>query len=241
MKIDPAKLKDLYRQMGEFADYLDLAVKEYSDDQPRDDSGRWTSGGGGGGGSGDSGHFDSAARMGGTQADWSKWDEHDAVLSNMSDQERDDFVEYTAGQYKDINSMLRGETAPSSDYDNRLMDRANRLESVLDKTETPEDWIVYRGGKIPPDAMQTGTVFTDNGFISTSRSEGMAREFLPKSGNAAIFEILVPRGTHAAYIRQYSHNPSEYEMIIQRGTSFRVVSSEKRGKEYYVRVMAENG
>jgi hypothetical protein len=189
--------------------------------------------------------FSEASRFGGKQADWDKWKEHDDALSSMSSQEKNDFREYTAVQYRAINEVLRGQSSGDSVYDQKTKDMADRISDRLDKITTPEDWVVFRGGVIPENSLTPGSDFTDNGFVSTSRIKKVAEHFTPESIPAgykkAIFEILVPKGTHAAYVREYSNTPGDYEMMIQRGTRFSVVSTKEIDGVIHAKLAVNNG
>ena len=88
-----------------------------------------------------------------------------------------------------------------------------------------------------------GKVFTDDAFTSTATAKGKGF-----SGN--VFNVYAPAGTQMLYAEPFSHYGngagrnwdgiskqssfgSESEMIIQRGTSYRITKVEKSGSKWY--------
>jgi hypothetical protein len=70
-----------------------------------------------------------------------------------------------------------------------------------------------------------GKEFTDKGFCATTLSgEGFS--------GGLDFVIKCPVGTKAAYIAEIAHNQLETEMLIQKGTTFRVLKAERVPNQY---------
>ena len=100
-----------------------------------------------------------------------------------------------------------------------LMDEAFVKQPPLDM-----DIIVYRG--IRSDKMFTkydvGNIFVDRGFVSTSRSEVLAKNF----GKA--IKIRVPKGTKVIdleFVMPYKEQKDrEQESLLPRNTKFKVIS-----------------
>lgn len=88
-----------------------------------------------------------------------------------------------------------------------------------------------------------GKVFTDDAFTSTATAKG-------KGFGGNVFNVYAPAGTQMLYAEPFSHYGSgakrnwdgiskqssfgsESEMIIQRGTSYRITKVEKSGSQWY--------
>ena len=72
--------------------------------------------------------------------------------------------------------------------------------------------------------VQVGDIVTDHGFASTAmvRSSAFHEDIL--------MEVLVPKGRRGAgYIRAVSQVPSEYEVLLTRGSRFRVLAIDRSG------------
>lgn len=143
---------------------------------------------------------------------------------------------YTEIGYREINQFLRGggrvpaRLAPASASSMRAhglgqivrhLDEAFRAASVA----TPADAVLYRGTHMTPELsrmLQPGAVFKDHGFVSTSTDVVKAHEFAVlgrDTGPASVLRITAPKGTRAM-MGDYV----EHELILNRGTSFRVHS-----------------
>jgi translation elongation factor P/translation initiation factor 5A len=66
-----------------------------------------------------------------------------------------------------------------------------------------------------------GGVFIDNGFISTSTNESTSKGF---GGSGVLCDIIVPAGVRVVKPGTISGHSSEKEIILNRGTKFKIVS-----------------
>ena len=90
-----------------------------------------------------------------------------------------------------------------------------------------------------------GAVFTEEAFMSTGTAKGTG------FGGGVVFNIYAPSGTKMLYCEPFSHYGNgakknwdgkskqtsfgyESEMLIQRGSSFRVIKVEKSGNRWYI-------
>jgi hypothetical protein len=144
----------------------------------------------------------------------------------FTEDEKFSLFEYTQDSYKDINTDLR-DGKPLSE-DNQFM--VDRINDVFDRTPgISEETTVYRGANFTQgflDALQEGSVFQDNAFVSTSLSRDIARVSSIKGDNKpVIMEITLPRGTRVINM-DLSDNQFAYEKerLLQSGSQFRVVS-----------------
>jgi hypothetical protein len=161
-----------------------------------------------------------------------KWEDHEIKAIKV----------YTGGSYADINAYLRGASEDSdllSDTENapskiEAMDKVFNMPS----SRTKKDLAVGRGiGRDHPlyqaligGTLEVGTTFEDKGYASTS-----AKGDLP--WGVAKMHIAVPKGTSAVYVgpppqgRKYSEYPNEHEVLLNKGTKFRVTGWHKK-KDY---------
>jgi hypothetical protein len=165
---------------------------------------------------------------------------HDHVApflgSKLSVEERNHVHKYTKGS-KELNGSLHKHAA-GRDIDDHNKEQAHALTKILDKHKTKEDTHVYTGIPKSPaehfkDHNKPTTVHLP-AFTSTSTSRKTAKAFCEfghhkndaKHGvvhdkndkvAAHILKIHVPKGTSAASIRKQSDQPTEHEVLLNRG------------------------
>lgn len=110
--------------------------------------------------------------------------------------------------------------------------RVEALTAALDKTELKTSAILYRFAKTERLAsssgeIKVGSVVTDNGFVSTSVEQEQAREF-SRTGRSMLV-LKAPKGSKGLFVgdESRSKNPYENEVILQRGTRYRITKVEK--------------
>jgi hypothetical protein len=141
---------------------------------------------------------------------------------------------YSQESHADINRLLC-DTAESSAYSPekkaQIQEKIDVLDSAFEKLSLDEPVTAYRGvsSKILNDApdlkealMMVGTEVSFKGFSSSSIRSDIAFEFTDKE--SVLFELQLPKGTKAAYIAKESDFETEMELLIARGTRFRVKS-----------------
>lgn len=161
-------------------------------------------------------------------------------LSKMSDEERNGVITYTGGAYKPINEYLRNGLYGTG-KDPHLEDIIRRATAGLKQYTLEKDIQTYR--KSTDDLLSkinvkfkgdidkfinevkgfAGTEIRDKGFTSSSTSRS------PWDG-AVWYEIRVPSGTKAAFVKSISHFSSESEVLLSRGTHFKIVDAYRRPK-----------
>lgn len=151
---------------------------------------------------------------------WKSW------YMNSTKGEDEAIRHYSGSRYEAINGYLRGmeEEQPT------VRESIEALDSVLKKGSIPEDTIVYRG--MDPgllEGLKAGDSFKDKGYVSTSLSEKAASEFGWMESPA---EIRVPKGFNGGYVdmiqRMSPTQRREYELLLPRGTSFRMLSTDPK-------------
>ena len=136
-------------------------------------------------------------------------------------------IDYTGDDYLDINEHLRG----IGNYPEK-MQTINELDAALAKIEVPEDIIVYRGVRpgspLHFDSSPTvGEVLREPGYTSTSIDRGVSDGFTYDGGQ--LVEIVVPKGSHAAYVEPFSQAFGQDELLIHRDADLRVLGVSSRG------------
>ena len=118
------------------------------------------------------------------------------------------------------------------------------MNSAIEKGVVPNDTVVYRG--MPSSILgdnPVGKTIKDKGFVSTSLSGEAARQFSNQSGVLA--EIKVPKGSRGAYIDSLksdrTNEQAEFELILPKGSQFKVTSSKKIGDITHVTMELING
>jgi hypothetical protein len=187
-------------------------VKKYSDEQPRDDDGKWGEGGGGSSSSkpssgGSGGGYDSGA-----------YSEPSSTPSQKAA-----FQAFQDAGYAPINGALRegGSAKPSVKAAIKEMDSAFKASGGLGESVT-----VYRGMAASHfDSVAVGAIVKDKGFACTTTDKKIAAQFA-KRANGVSVEIRLPKGAKAMRIGKITgknmHN--ENEVLLSRGTKFKVVS-----------------
>ncbi len=179
------------------------------EDHPRDDHGRFDDGGGGGGGG----------------------------SNTISEDEKQALKVYThAGSYP-INDYLRNGTLPQDGkYANAtpvrdeedLHNAVRDMDSAMDKASLPNEMNVHRGvdqaawDKVFKN-LKVGDTITDKGFASTS---------LKKVSSAKLshfMKIKVPKGAKAIPLDGVVANRTSGELLLKRGTTFKVTGMTKSG------------
>ena len=114
------------------------------------------------------------------------------------------------------------------EYD-MLNNYATIISQSLNNCETPHDIICYRGvNTVPVHDINIGEKFVYKRFISTSLFKKHA--FKCKY----LMVIHLPKGTHAAYIDDISVYKGQFEVLIDKGYQYKLLS--KRGNVYEMEV-----
>jgi hypothetical protein len=148
--------------------------------------------------------------------------------------ERCDLRYYQANGYTRINGFLRRTGAPLDEDKKRVVDIAlTNIDAAMDKGELVRPVTVYRGVRdgaatlgMPVEDALPGTEFTDFGYASTSLDPAAAVTKAGPADGSLMLQISLTLGQHAAWMPAIAHvHRREYELLLPRGTWFRVVSS----------------
>lgn len=189
------------------------------------------------------------------------------VWRNATDEEKNAIFGYTSS-YHNINEPLRGLTYYGSAADTQLgLDRIPLMESIINKSYYDKDIWLQRGGgmvELKKYGLSNYASATDAEIMALVGKEGTEGAFTSAGvakgkgldGNV-ITNIYAPRGTKMMYAEPYSSFGngsgrswdgiakqstfgSESEIILQRGTTFRVTKVEKSGNTWYIYVEVIN-
>ena len=124
---------------------------------------------------------------------------------------------YTNGSYGALNRGLR-QGLPMSLAQATL---ASHLDLALSKAKMAKDTFVYRGvgdaaSKFFGPKPTVGTVIIDNGYMSTAKTAD-------KAWKGAKCRIHVPKGARALDVVPLSLHPKEAEVVLPRGSMFKIV------------------
>lgn len=189
------------------------------------------------------------------------------VWRNATDEEKNAIFGYTSS-YHNINEPLRGLTYYGSAADTQLgLDRIPLMESIINKSYYDKDIWLQRGGgmvELKKYGLSNYASATDAEIMALVGKEGTEGAFTSAGvakgkglGGNVITNIYAPRGTKMMYAEPYSSFGngsgrswdgiakqstfgSESEIILQRGTTFRVTKVEKSGNTWYIDVEVIN-
>lgn len=159
-----------------------------------------------------------------------------------ADQDIKDAVgKYTNGEFHYVNNLLYGaedELKRQGVEDQKIIETRElvaKLDKIFETSELKHDIVTYRGiggyaySKMTDEvrnALQTpGSEIEFPAFLSTSVRSDYAVSFSDVgSPDSIVFEMRLPQGTKATYVATESAFPREMEMLVNRGTRFKVVS-----------------
>lgn len=169
----------------------------------------------------------------------------------VSSQEKAALAEYQSGMhnsalggYANINGFLRdgkpkfGKYTP--DEEKLVEEVAKNVSSAIQKHPVKGPMTVYRGLKIDKESTalldqymkaKPGDVITDKGFTSASKDRKVADKFsekLNRGDNQVVITINLKDGDFALPMDDYHKHGSEKEMLLDRNTKFKVVSSQNK-------------
>ena len=132
--------------------------------------------------------------------------------------------------------------AEAEDMLNHIIDESEEqsktISTCLKRNRTKKPIITYRG--LAPDVvqmiednMEVGKVLYDEGFVSSSTEKTVAKGF-SGWGNGYIMEIHIPKGSKAASVKGISDVPTEYEVLIDKGSSFLIKQIDHENKTLVV-------
>ncbi|MEU8588106.1 ADP-ribosyltransferase [Streptomyces sp. NPDC048664] len=160
-------------------------------------------------------------------------------LDDLEPASRKSLATYTSSAYDEINGHLRfgTETSPETLHTIAEMDK------VMGARPVPEEIMVVRGTGIEHLQLDTpldmrGGVYDDKAYTSTALGKTPPPPF---EGKPVWIHLRVPKGTPALWLDRISEFPGERELLLARGTQYRVtrVFMDEAGKWHvYGQVLA---
>ena len=136
---------------------------------------------------------------------------------------------YTENGAREANAWLRtGEYLDDPETARAVLRGLERLfNEYPDLTTSRGDLVLYRGvtGRRLVDRLEPGATIHDAGYTSTATTQSLARGF--GGGDGAILVIRAPAGTrmlNAGSVEAGQFAPGSAEMVLQKGTTLRVIS-----------------
>ncbi|MFI2432189.1 ADP-ribosyltransferase [Streptomyces sp. NPDC018693] len=156
-------------------------------------------------------------------------------LDNLDPKAKGALQKYSDFYYQTINGQLRDTHVPLKP---EVQDLVDDMDRVMGARPVPEDIMVVRGTGFDhildePDIDSLldmeGRTFTDEGFTSTSLGKNAAFDYKPM-----IMHLRVPQGTPALWIDHISVNKGERELLLARGTEYKVTRVFQEGGKWHV-------
>ena len=148
---------------------------------------------------------------------------------------------YTGAGHKSMNWALRGVRPMTPEVKSKIDD----LDAALLGASLPEQATVYRGitsmgaKALVAAGLKKGAVLEDPGFMSTTRSAAVARQFAQQSADHVILEIKAPKGSQGIDVsKQSDTGASEQEILFARNQRIKVISFDKKSRVLKVEMMA---
>ncbi len=173
----------------------------------------------------------------------------DAV--DINNEEDVSLKRYSGDGYREINeSLYNPEYEPSSEWKRQQVESdVKNITGCIDRKEIPYDSKIYRGindmstifgddfKNLSIDELNqkyAGSYFENKGFTSASTSERVAERFA-SSWNGGLLSIEVPEGAKGMCIGDVSlYKNGEKEILLQRGTIYRINSVGLRNNQIHV-------
>lgn len=192
-------------------------IVKYSEEQERDERGRFSNGGG----------YVALSQM-----------QRDAGVTKENFPEHEEaVVNYTngSGWFSTINDSLRGNYEPTEKEQETIDKYVSSLSSLIAQSPPlKEELVTYRGirdGEFA-DSLRTaevGDTFYDEGFVSTSMDRDFAGTFRDAENTGVVLEITNPVGSQGFIPMAYRTEPNpemtqggEKEFLLPTESSFRV-------------------
>lgn len=151
---------------------------------------------------------------------------------------------YSGGAYSAINAIERGGAA----YEKALRcygsldgykEISDGVSAEISKFKLPTDlnvkrvvgdvsYITGNGSTVEEMIASIGREYTEKGFTSTTIAQDAQLPFGGFKDTQTVLDIVVPKSTRGAYIYKMADNPAEFEFLIDRGTTYKVLDAGER-------------
>ncbi|MGI5140021.1 ADP-ribosyltransferase [Streptomyces sp. CA-106110] len=142
-------------------------------------------------------------------------------LDTLDPSGKDALHTYSDHYYTQINGHLRG---AEPDVSPGIVHTINEMDRVMGSRPVPENIIVVRGTGIEHLNLRSpmemvGHSYGDPGYTSTALGKTVPPPFRHKP---VVMHLRVPKDTPALWIDHISANPGERELLLARGTNYKV-------------------
>jgi len=146
--------------------------------------------------------------------------------------------EQAIGRYLSHSGSLNAAYRSQQPMSKSNLETRNALDSFIERSpRVPEDILVYRGFGQGSHILEqpVGTQFVDNGFTSVALHHSVGKNFAGNGkgkfkGTTVVAEIKVSKGAKAGYISNLNGaHYKESEMVLPRGSQFKIVGSRPEG------------
>ena len=159
--------------------------------------------------------------------------EQKPYLRSIDEESREAIEDYTNEGYKFINKTLRGAPPPPPPpaTQERAREKAEKISDAIESAPPlAQPMTVYRGVGHKAFGLKAGQdigslvnmEFKDEGITSVSLSNFTGGMFGGQIGSITM-HISVPKGSKALFVEPMSLSRGEYEVLLPRNTTFRVV------------------
>lgn len=184
-------------------------------------------------------------------AEFEKWQEEYYKLNSSVSFTKDDnpnINRYSGSAYEILNPMLRGgkkfekiqkyNKIDIQEYEKLSDGISNELSKF--KLPTPlnltrcvrdVDYITGTTSSLEDMKKAIGSTYIEKGFTSTTICSDTMLPFGIGSPTQTTLEIYAPQNTKGAYIFKMSDHPSEFEFLIDKNTTFKIVDAGERDIE----------
>lgn len=171
-----------------------------------------------------------------TQATNRAYELSDSHTQALSKKQTNAAKMYTGESYHDINGGLRSGKVPA-DYQATVRE----LDSAISQSKLPENTVLYRGMSMSPELsskIKPGATFSDSAYTSTSINPRIPASFARGEGKT-MMRIKAKKGQSGLAVNNVSNYDGEHEVLLPRGTSYRVTNVYKDKKTGMTYVDAE--
>lgn len=141
-----------------------------------------------------------------------------------------------------INGVLRGQMKDVDKANMALVEKhVAGLDASIAGSKTTTDLQVFRAGDLPA-RLKVGDTFKDDGYVSTMSYDpapGKDKFAAPTGKGKSLYEIRMPAGSNALRIGERGMGGllNEREVLLPRGSTFKVVQARGKGKRAILEVV----
>lgn len=158
-------------------------------------------------------------------------------------------IGYTSNNFMSINALLRGKPLGEPEDEQALRAQIQHLDTAISRNIYGEgsvflplgDKPVFRGASLKDFGIKSlasvsaGMEIGNHGFVSTTEDPKIARHFA--AGNAlnkgVVLKVNTTKNSRGLRVSGVSMHPSEKEVILGRGSKFRVVAVHRQHQDGY--------